>query len=95
MMSVPANHCESPSSPSLLGAQIFVFSPQLLPRKGLSEQSKSEKDFKLYDAIPTEQAPIITTDEVDKFLPLLNAYLKRQLPCFLSSKMLDLSLSSS
>lgn len=50
------------------------------PSKNPDEQPKSVNYFKLYDAVPTEQTPASqTTNEVDKFLPLLKDYLKSQL----------------
>lgn len=55
--------------------------PPAAPLKNLytKEPHKSSKEFKLYDAIPAEQAPIYQnamSDEMDKFLPLLNDYLR-------------------
>jgi hypothetical protein len=61
-----------------LGPHNLIISPQFLSSRDFNKEPKPAKDFKLYDAIPAEapvaQAPI--SDEVDKFLPLLNDYLK-------------------
>jgi hypothetical protein len=43
--------------------------------------AKSPVDFKMYDAIPAAQQSLSTDDssEVNKFLPMLNDYLKSEL----------------
>jgi len=62
--------------------------PKVLSAKDLAS-SKTANDFKMYDAIPeeTQQAgmavdtPSLSSAEMDKFLPMLNDYLKSEFPC--------------
>ncbi|PPQ67988.1 hypothetical protein CVT25_000468 [Psilocybe cyanescens] len=51
--------------------------PKVLSSKEL-EKNKSASDFKMYDAIPTDEQPTVQDEpsEIDKFLPMLNDYLK-------------------
>ena len=53
-------------------------SPKVLSSKDIA---KSPVDFKMYDAIPAAQQSLSTDDssEVNKFLPMLNDYLKSEL----------------
>ncbi|KAF9534527.1 hypothetical protein CPB83DRAFT_844379 [Crepidotus variabilis] len=56
--------------------------PKVLSSKEVEERrlakEQAAKDFKMYDAIPTGQRPIVQEDtsEMDKFLPMLNDYLR-------------------
>ncbi|KAH9480560.1 hypothetical protein JR316_0007160 [Psilocybe cubensis] len=51
--------------------------PKVLSSKEVAK-NKALADFKMYDAIPTDQQPAIMEEpsEMDKFLPMLNDYLK-------------------
>lgn len=57
--------------------QKVLASPKVLSSK---EISKNTIDFKMYDAIPAAQQSSYSGDssEMDKFLPMLNDYLKSE-----------------
>lgn len=57
---------------------MFLASPKVLSSKDIA---KSPIDFKMYDAILAAQQSLSTddSDEVNKFLPMLNDYLKSEL----------------
>lgn len=61
---------------------ILLASPKVLSSK---EITKKPVDFKMYDAIPTTQQSLPTdqSSEMDKFLPMLNDYLKSELRLYL------------
>ncbi|CAA7261453.1 unnamed protein product [Cyclocybe aegerita] len=52
--------------------------PRVIPVKELEEQAACSRDFKMFDAVPTQGVPVVQDElsEVDKFLPMLNDYLK-------------------
>ena len=56
---------------------MLLASPKVLSSKDIA---KSPVDFKMYDAIPAAQQSLSTDDssEVNKFLPMLNDYLKSE-----------------
>ena len=56
---------------------MLLASPKVLSSRDIA----SPVDFKMYDAIPAAQPSLSTDDssEVNKFLPLLNDYLKSEL----------------
>ncbi|KIM43232.1 hypothetical protein M413DRAFT_444040 [Hebeloma cylindrosporum] len=51
--------------------------PKVLSAKDL-EKNQPTRDFKMYDAVPTieEPLPVDNSEEMDKFLPMLNSYLR-------------------
>lgn len=51
--------------------------PKVLSARDV-EKSHPTRDFKMYDAIPAMEEPLAVDDseEMDKFLPMLNNYLK-------------------
>jgi len=53
--------------------------PKVLSAKDI-EKSQPTRDFKMYDAIPAIREPLAVDDsgEMDKFLPMLNNYLKSE-----------------
>lgn len=60
---------------------ILLVSPKVLSSK---EIEMNPVDFKMYDAIPAVQQPLSTDEptEMDKFLPMLNDYLKSELQLY-------------
>ena len=57
---------------------MLLASPKVLSSKDIA---KSPVDFKMYDAIPAAHESLSTDDssEINKFLPMLNDYLKSEL----------------
>ena len=57
---------------------MLLASPKVLSSKDIA---KRPVDFKMYDAIPAAQQSLSADDssEVNKFLPMLNDYLKSEL----------------
>ena len=60
---------------------VLLASPKVLSAKDIA---KSPVDFKMYDAILADQQSLSADDssEVNKFLPMLNDYLKSELQKF-------------
>ncbi len=60
---------------------LIVFLSPEVHAKGTETRRKSAIDFRMYDAVPANQklmAKDQASIELDKFLPLLNDYLKSQ-----------------
>lgn len=71
------------------------FRPKVLSAKEL-EKDKTPVDFTMYDAIPADEPSMEVDDssEMDKFLPMLNDYLKSEFhQTFFVFDMLTCSLS--
>ena len=68
--------CQLIRRPDLSNSMLLT-SPKVLSSKDIA---KSPVDFKMYDAIPASQQSLSTEDssEINKFLPMLNDYLKSE-----------------
>jgi hypothetical protein len=70
------------AGPSLYTHDVTVsLSPEVLPAKSTETRQKSAIDFRMYDAVLASQRLMAKDQaaiELDKFLPLLNDYLKSQ-----------------
>ncbi|KAF8967109.1 hypothetical protein BDZ97DRAFT_566928 [Flammula alnicola] len=65
---------EEPKAPS---RRYPTAPPKVYSTKELEER-RSQRDFKMYDAVPANEQPMVVDEpsEMDKFLPMLNDYLK-------------------